>query len=76
MLSVAGAFLPSKEITFTDCHVVPDMKLALLLSLTVVLSAAHHARALTELSDWSEGLATFYGGAPDGAPRVEPWTRR
>lgn len=43
------------------------MKLPLLASLTAVLSIAHHARALSELSDWSEGLATFYGGAPDGA---------
>ena len=42
------------------------MKLALLVSLTALLSA-HDARALTSIFDWTEGIATFYGGAPDGA---------
>lgn len=50
------------------CHVVAGMKLTTVLSLTAVLSNVQHARALTELSDWTTGLATFYGGAPDGVP--------
>lgn len=30
-----------------------------------------HAKALNPLTDWRQGIATFYGGAPDGMVRLE-----
>lgn len=46
---------------------VPTMKVAVLASLTAALTSAQFACALTSLSDWNDGIATFYGGQPDGA---------
>lgn len=51
---------------------VPTMKVAVLTSLTAALTYAQLASALTSLSDWNDGIATFYGGQPDGAWNRQP----
>ena len=47
---------------------LPGLSRALLVALVLLASGRLQVHALTPLSSWQPGFATFYGGAPDGVP--------